>query len=125
MTRGQNEDRKNELPGCPGFSPGLPPYFFDAHQWSRSPSHSAACVSLINSEDPKDQAAAKAGNMVALTGRLKPPSSTIVPVFFRKHFQSCHQKQKEMGFQPLRTLVPRAPALRICERYNFFDFEMR
>src|SRR5258708_6979619 len=82
MTRGQNEDRKNELPGCPGFSPGLTPYFFDAHQWSRSPSHSAACVSLINSEDPKDQAAAKAGNMVALTGRLKPPSSTVAPAFY-------------------------------------------
>src|SRR5258707_831921 len=68
-----------------GFSPGLTAYFFDAHQWSQSPSPSAACVSLINSKDPKDQTAAQAGNMVALIPLLQllrhfSASSEVVPL---------------------------------------------
>src|SRR5258708_31336946 len=46
---------------------------------SRFPSRLAACVPLINSDNPKGQTGAEARKCIASVRRLKPPSSTVVP----------------------------------------------
>jgi len=45
------------------------------------------------------QTAAEAGRIFAFTGRLKPPSSTVVRAFFRKLFSCAAQGQNGSGFK--------------------------
>src|SRR5258708_13261813 len=67
-----------------GFSRGLTPCSFDTHQGTRFPSHSAACVSLINFDNTNGQTGAEALNLCQSIGRLKPPASTVAPPFFTR-----------------------------------------
>jgi len=68
----------------PGFSRGLTFNSVVVHRESPFPSLSTVWISLINSSVPKRQTGAEAQSIVASTGRLKPPSSTVVPTFFLK-----------------------------------------
>src|SRR5258708_3336688 len=90
---------------------------------SRFPSRLAACVPLINSDNPKGQTGAEARKCIASVGRLKPPSSTVVPAFSRARNPQPSEAYANSKIAPSYVRPTRPPAC--CPREHTQPAEHR